>query len=107
MIALVDAMGGDNAPYAIVKGCVDAVNERDGFSITLIGDEGEIRKILSSEKYVLRGSQSAIRQKLLRMTMSLQKRSGRRVILPLLLDLKCLRQERVTYFYPQAAAVPC
>lgn len=51
MIALVDAMGGDNAPYAIVKGCVDAVNERDGFSITLIGDEGEIRKILSSEKY--------------------------------------------------------
>ncbi len=51
MIVLVDAMGGDNAPYAIVKGCVDAVNERGGFSVTLIGDENEIRKILSSEKY--------------------------------------------------------
>lgn len=51
MIVLVDAMGGDNAPYAVVKGCVDAVNERGGFTVTLIGDEKEIKKILSSEKY--------------------------------------------------------
>ena len=51
MIVLVDAMGGDNAPYAIVKGCVEAKNERGGFSVVLIGDEPEIRKILSSEQY--------------------------------------------------------
>lgn len=51
MIVLVDAMGGDNAPYAIVKGCVEAINERGGFSVVLIGDEPEIRKILSSEQY--------------------------------------------------------
>lgn len=41
----------DNAPYAIVKGCVEAINERGGFSVVLIGDEPEIRKILSSEQY--------------------------------------------------------
>ena len=51
MIVLVDAMGGDNAPYALVKGCVEAINERGGFSVVLIGDEPEIRKILSSEQY--------------------------------------------------------
>ena len=32
----VDAMGGDNAPEAIVKGSVDAVNEW-GLSLTLVG----------------------------------------------------------------------
>ena len=26
-VVAVDAMGGDNAPFEIVKGCVDAVNE--------------------------------------------------------------------------------
>lgn len=51
MVILVDAMGGDNAPYAIVKGCVDALNERDGFDITFIGDESKITDILSKEKY--------------------------------------------------------
>ena len=51
MMVLVDAMGGDNAPQAIVKGCVDAINEKGGFSVTLIGDETEIRKILAEEKY--------------------------------------------------------
>ncbi|MCL2003043.1 MAG: phosphate acyltransferase PlsX [Oscillospiraceae bacterium] len=36
MHILVDAMGGDNAPYEIVKGSVEAVNEL-GVSVTLIG----------------------------------------------------------------------
>jgi len=43
---LVDAMGGDNAPFAIVKGCVEAVVEKKGFDITLIGKEKEIKDIL-------------------------------------------------------------
>ena len=51
MRVLIDAMGGDNAPYAIVKGCVDAIREREGFSATLIGDEAEIKKVLNSEQY--------------------------------------------------------
>jgi glycerol-3-phosphate acyltransferase PlsX len=48
---LVDAMGGDNAPFAIVKGCVEAVNEQIGFDITLIGDEKEIIKALEGENF--------------------------------------------------------
>lgn len=51
MNILVDAMGGDNAPFAIVKGCVEAVKEKKGFDITLIGDEEEIRRILEAEDY--------------------------------------------------------
>lgn len=51
MIILVDAMGGDNAPEAIVNGCLDAVSEADGFEILLIGDEGKIREILNKRSY--------------------------------------------------------
>ncbi len=51
MRILVDAMGGDNAPVAIVKGCVDAVNQEDGYNITLIGDETRIKEVLSNENY--------------------------------------------------------
>lgn len=48
---IVDAMGGDNAPQAIVSGCVDAVNREDGFSILLTGDEGQIKTILQEKNY--------------------------------------------------------
>jgi phosphate acyltransferase len=48
---VVDAMGGDNAPYAIVNGCVNAVNEQNGFDITLVGKEEEITKILAKREY--------------------------------------------------------
>ncbi len=51
MMILVDAMGGDNAPEAIIKGCVEALNEEDGFSVTLIGDRTCIEKVLIEEKY--------------------------------------------------------
>jgi len=51
LIILVDAMGGDNAPEAIVNGCLDAVSEADGFEILLIGDEGKIREILNKRSY--------------------------------------------------------
>lgn len=51
MNILVDAMGGDNAPYAIVKGCVDALNERADFNVTFIGDEVQICEVLSKENY--------------------------------------------------------
>lgn len=51
MVILVDAMGGDNAPYDIVKGCIDAINSREGFNVVLIGDENKINEILLKEKY--------------------------------------------------------
>lgn len=51
MNILVDAMGGDNAPFDIVKGCVDAVKEKKGFDITLIGNEKRINDILSEEHF--------------------------------------------------------
>lgn len=51
MVILVDAMGGDNAPRAIVKGCIDALQERKDFKVVLIGDSEEISNVLKNEKY--------------------------------------------------------
>jgi len=51
LIILVDAMGGDNAPDAIVNGCIDAVMEQDGFDILLIGDSDKINKILKERNF--------------------------------------------------------
>jgi glycerol-3-phosphate acyltransferase PlsX len=45
---IVDAMGGDNAPDEIVKGCLEAL-ETDGFEIELLGDRAKIEKCLGSE----------------------------------------------------------
>ena len=43
MNILVDAMGGDNAPDAVIKGAVKAVNEVES-NIILIGDTDVINK---------------------------------------------------------------
>ncbi len=51
MRILVDAMGGDNAPEAIVKGSIDALKMQEGFDITLIGDSDQIDKILKSRNF--------------------------------------------------------
>lgn len=51
MKILVDAMGGDNAPDAIVNGSIDAVKTQEGFDITLIGDSEKINTILESRKF--------------------------------------------------------
>lgn len=51
MKILVDAMGGDNAPGAIVNGCLEAILENDDFSIVLIGDKKQIEEILSQNEY--------------------------------------------------------
>ena len=47
----VDAMGGDNAPAAIVKGAVDALQERDNLFVYLAGKEDAIRQELSKYSY--------------------------------------------------------
>lgn len=44
----VDAMGGDNAPYEIVKGAVEAV-KKFPCEIILVGDEDKIKNVLKDE----------------------------------------------------------
>lgn len=48
---LVDAMGGDNAPDAIVNGSIDAIKSQEGFDIALIGDLEQINRVISSRKF--------------------------------------------------------
>jgi glycerol-3-phosphate acyltransferase PlsX len=38
----VDVFGGDNAPDAIIKGCMEAINAESGFDLILFGDERSI-----------------------------------------------------------------
>lgn len=48
---VVDAMGGDNAPGEIVKGAVDAVNQRDEIKVILVGVEDRVREELKKYTY--------------------------------------------------------
>ena len=47
----VDAMGGDNAPFEIIKGAVEAVKERENVSVLLTGQEAIIKKELEAYDY--------------------------------------------------------
>ena len=47
----VDAMGGDNAPFEIVKGAVEAVNENQHIKVYLTGKEDVIKNELSKYTY--------------------------------------------------------
>lgn len=47
MRIIVDAQGGDNAPYEVIKGCVEAVQEDSTLEIVLAGKEDEIKPILN------------------------------------------------------------
>jgi glycerol-3-phosphate acyltransferase PlsX len=51
MKVLVDAMGGDNAPQAIVEGCLQALEVNKDFSITLIGERRKIEDQLIDKDY--------------------------------------------------------
>ena len=48
---IVDAMGGDNAPQCTVEGAVDAVREKTGFDVILVGMEDKIKSLLSGKDY--------------------------------------------------------
>ena len=50
-IVAVDAMGGDHAPVEIVKGTIDAVNERDDIKVILVGIEETVANELSKYQY--------------------------------------------------------
>lgn len=46
-----DAMGGDNAPAEVVKGAVEAVNEKNTIQVLLVGKEDVIEKELTKYTY--------------------------------------------------------
>lgn len=46
-----DAMGGDNAPVEVVKGAVEAVNEKNTIQVMLVGREDVIQKELAKYTY--------------------------------------------------------
>lgn len=47
----VDAFGGDNAPAAVVEGCIDALKKYPDMSVTLCGDEKRIKAELEKYQY--------------------------------------------------------
>lgn len=47
----IDAMGGDNAPEQIVKGAVEAVNERNDIEVILVGDKPQVESQLKKYQY--------------------------------------------------------
>lgn len=46
-----DAMGGDNAPGEIVKGAVEAINEKDNIYVILLGKEDAVKAELAKYTY--------------------------------------------------------
>lgn len=50
MRIVVDAMGGDHAPSEIVKGALDALEERKNFSVLFTGEERKIKEELNKRK---------------------------------------------------------
>ena len=51
MKLIIDAMGGDNAPEEIVKGTIEALNERKDFSVIFTGQEDKIRTELKKYSF--------------------------------------------------------
>ncbi len=51
IIIAVDAMGGDNAPFEIIKGCVSASDKNKNIKIILVGREYDIQQELDKYKY--------------------------------------------------------
>lgn len=50
-VVALDAMGGDNAPAEIVKGAVDAINNKSDIKVLLVGKEEAIKNELSKYTY--------------------------------------------------------
>lgn len=51
IVVAVDAMGGDNAPYEIVKGTVEAISDVKNLIVKLVGQEEAINKELQNYNY--------------------------------------------------------
>jgi glycerol-3-phosphate acyltransferase PlsX len=51
---VVDAMGGDFAPYSAVTGAIQAATENSGIDLFLVGKTEEIKKIISANNLTFR-----------------------------------------------------
>ena len=51
MKIIIDVYGGDHSPNEMVKGAIDAINEKEGFDVVLVGKESEINALLQNETY--------------------------------------------------------
>ena len=47
----IDAFGGDNAPSAVIEGCLEALELHDDFGIILCGDEEKLKKELEGREF--------------------------------------------------------
>ena len=48
---VLDAMGGDNAPGEIIKGAIDAIQEREDIRVILVGQEDVVKEELKKYQY--------------------------------------------------------
>ena len=53
MKILVDAFGGDHSPDQVIIGALDALKEKQGFTVVLVGDQQIIKQKLADKKYDL------------------------------------------------------
>ena len=51
---VLDAMGGDNAPAAMIDGAIDAISKEKNVKVILVGIEDVIRKGLEGKTYKFR-----------------------------------------------------
>ena len=51
MKIIIDAYGGDHSPEEIIKGAIDALNEREGFDILFVGKQDGINAVLQNLTY--------------------------------------------------------
>ncbi len=51
MKILIDAFGGDNSPGEIIAGTIDALKERQDFSVVLVGKQVEIEQCLAKHQF--------------------------------------------------------
>ena len=49
MKIVLDVFGGDHSPNEIIKGAVQAIGEKDGFKVVLVGNKEVIEQLLAKE----------------------------------------------------------
>ena len=51
MKIIIDAYGGDNSPFEIIKGALAALKEKENFDLVFVGKESGIKSVLAGEEY--------------------------------------------------------
>ena len=89
MKVVIDTLGGDYAPYEIIKGAVDAQNKYKDLSLVLCGKPEEIEKVLSGLNMTKKEQKLLMRQRLYLATKCQQLQSEQRKTVLWLLPLIC------------------